>query len=248
MFRVILIDDEPLIVEGLKKVVRWEEYQCTVVATAEDAEKGAELIRTLQPDILFTDIRMPGVDGLTMLAGLRSEFPDLQVTVLTGFRDFAYAQEAIRLGVARFLLKPSKMDEIREALACMTARLEKKHTEQSAEQEEPEERENAGSFLVNRALDYLEEHYAEKLTLQEVADACYVSQWHLSKLLNRYTKKNFYDLLNNRRIRAAKELLADPSLRIGDIGEMIGYADPAHFARVFRKSAGMSANEYRNSL
>ena len=121
-------------------------------------------------------------------------------------------------------------------------------TEQSAEQEEPEERENAGSFLVNRALDYLEEHYAEKLTLQEVADACYVSQWHLSKLLNRYTKKNFYDLLNNRRIRAAKELLADPSLRIGDIGEMIGYADPAHFARVFRKIAGMSANEYRNSL
>ena len=248
MFRVILIDDEPLIVESLKKVVRWEEYQCTVVATAEDAEKGAELIRTLQPDILFTDIRMPGVDGLTMLAGLRSEFPDLQVTVLTGFRDFAYAQEAIRLGVARFLLKPSKMDEIREALACMTARLEKKHTEQSAEQEEPEERENAGSFLVNRALDYLEEHYAEKLTLQEVADACYVSQWYLSKLLNRYTKKNFYDLLNNRRIRAAKELLADPSLRIGDIGEMIGYADPAHFARVFRKIAGMSANEYRNSL
>lgn len=248
MFRVILIDDEPLIVEGLKKVVRWEEYQCTVVATAEDAEKGAELIRTLQPDILFTDIRMPGVDGLTMLAGLRSEFPDLQVTVLTGFRDFAYAQEAIRLGVARFLLKPSKMDEIREALACMTARLEKKHTEQSTEQEEPEEKENAGSFLVNRALDYLEEHYAEKLTLQEVADACYVSQWHLSKLLNRYTKKNFYDLLNNRRIRAAKELLADPSLRIGDIGEMIGYADPAHFARVFRKIAGMSANEYRNSL
>ena len=248
MFRVILIDDEPLIVEGLKKVVRWEEYQCTVVATAEDAEKGAELIRTLRPDILFTDIRMPGVDGLTMLAGLRSEFPDLQVTVLTGFRDFAYAQEAIRLGVARFLLKPSRMDEIREALACMTARLEKKHTEQSAEQEEPEERENAGSFLVNRALDYLEEHYAEKLTLQEVADACYVSQWHLSKLLNRYTKKNFYDLLNNRRIRAAKELLADPSLRIGDIGEMIGYADPAHFARVFRKIAGMSANEYRNSL
>ena len=248
MFRVILIDDEPLIVEGLKKVIRWEEYQCTVVATAEDAEKGAELIRTLQPDILFTDIRMPGVDGLTMLAGLRSEFPDLQVTVLTGFRDFAYAQEAIRLGVARFLLKPSRMDEIREALTCMTARLEKKHTEQSTEQEEPEERENAGSFLVNRALDYLEEHYAEKLTLQEVADACYVSQWHLSKLLNRYTKKNFYDLLNNRRIRAAKELLADPSLRIGDIGEMIGYADPAHFARVFRKIAGMSANEYRNSL
>ena len=94
----------------------------------------------------------------------------------------------------------------------------------------------------------MEKHYTEKLTLQEVADACYVSQWHLSKLLNRYMRKSFYDILNSLRIRAAKELLADPSLRIGEIGEMVGYTDVAHFARVFRKTMGMSANEYRNQL
>ncbi|MBQ6366179.1 MAG: response regulator [Oscillospiraceae bacterium] len=245
MYRVVLVDDEPLIVEGLKKVVPWKDYTCEVVGTAEDAESGAKLIRTIRPDILFTDIRMPGADGLTMLAGLRSEFPEMMVTVLTGYRDFSYAQEAIRLGVTRFLLKPSKMGEIREALEAMTARLGREIGEETAESEK---KENAGSFLVNRAIAYLDEHYAEKLTLQEVAEACYVSQWHLSKLLNRYAHKNFYDLLNTKRIHAAKELLADPRLRIGDIGEMVGYADPAHFARVFRKIAGMSANEYRNSL
>ena len=76
----------------------------------------------------------------------------------------------------------------------------------------------------------------------------YVSQWHLSKLLNRYTENSFYDILNSFRIKAAKELLTDPSLRIGDIGEMVGYADTAHFARVFKKLVGMSANEYRNHL
>ena len=258
MYRVVLIDDEPLIVEGLRKVIHWEEYDCTVAATAGDAEKGAELIRSLKPDILFTDIRMPGVDGLTMLAGLRSEFPDMQVTVLTGYRDFSYAQQAIHLGVARFLLKPSKMDEIKEALSCMTTRLDRdrrsgsssvqEKEEETAETVDKEEKDTAGSFLVNRAIAYLEAHYAEKLTLQEVADACYVSQWHLSKLLNRYTKKSFYDLLTSCRVKKAKELLADPSLRIGDIGEMVGYADTAHFARVFKKVTGMSANEYRNSL
>lgn len=251
MYTVVLIDDEPLIVEGLRKVVRWEDYHCLVAGTADDAESGAELIRRVHPDILFTDIRMPGVDGLTMLAGLRSEFPDMLVTVLTGYRDFAYAQQAIRLGVSRFLLKPSKMDEINEALRTMTEKLDRMHAplhSPAEPEEEPDEKESAGSFLVNRALDYIDAHFAEKLTLQDVADACYVSQWHLSKLLNRYTKKNFYDLLNTRRVQAAKELLADPKLRIGDIGEMIGYADPAHFARVFRKIAGMSANEYRNSL
>ena len=109
MYRVVLIDDENIIVEGLRRVIKWADYGCQVVGTARDAAEGAELIRKLQPHIVFTDIRMPGVDGLTMLAGLRSEFPDMQVTVLTGYRDFSYAQEAIRLGVARFLLKNETM-------------------------------------------------------------------------------------------------------------------------------------------
>ncbi len=244
MYRVMLIDDEKLIVEGLRKVVKWADYDCQVVASAGDAAEGAALIRQLRPHILFTDIRMPGQDGLTMLAGLRSEFPDMQVTVLTGYRDFSYAQEAIRLGVTRFLLKPSRMDEIREALTVMTDRLKKLADEPEAEPENP----TAGRFLANQAMAYMEKHYAEKLTLQEVAEACYISQWHLSKLLNRYTEKSFYDILNSLRIQAARELLADPSLRIGDVGERVGYADTAHFARVFKKLTGMSANEYRNSL
>ena len=243
MYRVVLIDDERVIVEGLRKVVKWEDYRCEVVATASDAVSGAEAIRQHQPHILFTDIRMPGDDGLTMLAGLRSEYPDMQVIVLTGYRDFQYAQEAIRLGVARFLLKPSKMSEINEALQAVTERLDK-----AAPEEEKEElREHSGSFIVRQATAYIENHYAEKLTLQDVADACYVSQWHLSKLLNRHTDGNFYDVLNSVRINAAKRLLRDPSLKIGEIGEMVGYSDTAHFARVFKKLIGMSANEYRNN-
>ena len=94
----------------------------------------------------------------------------------------------------------------------------------------------------------MEAHFAEKLTLQEVADSCYVSQWHLSKLLNKETEGTFYDTLNEIRIREAKRLLADPKLRVGDIGALVGYQDSAHFARVFKKLTGMSANEYRNSL
>ena len=240
MYRVVLIDDERLIVEGLKKVVKWADYRCEVVATASDAVSGAAAIRKFQPHILFTDIRMPGDDGLTMLAGLKSEYPDMQVIVLTGYRDFQYAQEAIRLGVTRFLLKPSKMADINEALRAVTERLDK-----AVPAESDEQREHTGSFLVRQATAYIESHYAEKLTLQDVADACFVSQWHLSKLLNKHTDGNFYDVLNAVRIDAAKRLLRDPSLKIG---EKVGYADTAHFARVFKKLTGMSANEYRNTL
>ena len=245
MVRVVLIDDERMIVEGLRRVIPWQDYACEVVGTAEDAASGAELIRRVHPHIVFTDIRMPGQDGLTMLAGLRSEFPDMQVTVLTGYRDFSYAQEAIRLGVTRFLLKPSKLDEILEALSAMTERVRALPADDAGD--------NAGSlqaghYLVRRALAYMQQHDAEKLTLSELADVCYVSQWHLSKLLNRYAGKGFNDILNTLRIEEARRLLADPSLKIGDIGEMVGYADPAYFAKVFKKLTDMSANEYRSRL
>ena len=247
MYRVLLIDDENIILEGLCRVVKWADYHCEVVGTANDAVEGAAAIRRLKPDILFTDIKMPNQDGLSMLAGLRSEFPDLQVTVLTGYRDFTYAQEAIKLGVTRFLLKPSKMDEIHEALEAMTQRLREDKTVEEEPVETPAQQ-SAGSFIVSQALNYMEKNYRQKLTLQGVADCCYVSQWHLSKLLNRHTGKSFYDILNTLRIREAKVLLEDPSLKIGDIGEMVGYVDNGHFARTFKKIVGMSANEYRNSL
>lgn len=243
MYKVVLVDDEPIISEGLRRVVDWEGHGCRVVAAACDAASGAQAIREHRPDILFTDIKMPGEDGLTMLAGLKGEFPRMQIAVLTGYRDFEYAQRAIRLGVARFLLKPSKMDEIEEALSFMTGVLDRLPR---PEGEEEEQEDTANSFIVRQARAYIAGHCGSKLSLQEVADHCFVSQWHLSKLLNKHLGQTFYDLLNAERVRGAKELLEDPALRISEIAERVGYADTAHFSRVFKKLEGMSAGEWRN--
>ncbi len=248
MYKVVIIDDENIIVEGLQRVVDWEKFHCQVVATGYDAISGSQAIRQHKPHIVFTDINMPNEDGLTMLAGLKSEFPGMQVTVLTGYRDFEYAKRAIGLGVARFLLKPSKMDELEEALAHMTGVLDKLppgDPEGGPAHEEPAA-DSANSFLARQAYAFMQEHYAEKLALQDVADHCYVSQWHLSKLLHKHLGEAFYDLLNGVRVEKAKELLDDPALRISEISAIVGYADTAHFSRVFKKCTGISANEYRN--
>ena len=247
MYKVVLVDDESIIVEGLRQVVDWTAHRCEVAACAHDAASGAQAVREHRPDILFTDIKMPGEDGLTMLAGLRGEFPRMQIAVLTGYRDFEYAQRAIRLGVSRFLLKPSRMDEIEEALAHMTAQLDRLPPERPQEAE-PEAGEDlpANSFLVRQAQGYIQEHHADRLSLQDVADHCYVSQWHLSKLLNRHLGQTFYDLLNSVRVQQAKKLMEDPALRISEIAEQVGYADTAHFSRVFKKLEGVSAGEWRN--
>lgn len=258
MYNVAIIDDEPLIVEGLSKTMAWDKWDCQVVGTACDGVQGMELVREKRPDILITDINMPKMDGLKMIAGLKSEFPDMQLIILTGYREFEYARRAIELGVSRFLLKPSKMNELEEAIETVTGRLNRLRSpaafsapEDMPVQEEHaeglEENSEANSFIVKNAMEYIRENSQEKLRLSDVADQVYVSQWHLSKLLNKHTGKTFSDLLNGARMDRSKELLKDPSLRICDVAEMVGFQDLAHFSRVFKKLEGMSAGEYRNT-
>ena len=191
MYKVVIIDDEPIIVRGLKKAVKWESLGCSVVGTAENGIEGLEVIREMKPDILISDISMPKMDGLSMIAALKSEFPDMEVTILTGYRDFDYAQEAIRLGVCRFLLKPSKMEELEEALQVMLGNLknnpsvikrrmdqdkDKTDTEAGVSEENEEALDNvASSFIVKNALVYIEENYKERLKLADVAGNVYVS-------------------------------------------------------------------------
>ena len=246
MYRVVLVDDERLIVRGLSSVVPWAEFGCEVAGTAYDGLGGLEMIRSLKPDIVLTDIRMPNMDGLTMLAAIHSEYPRIQTAVLTAYRDFDYARKALTLGVCRYLLKPSDLDELKEAVRVMVSRLDAA----PARKEEPPEEETvraAGNHLVRAALVYMKEHCSEQhLSLGDVADHVYVSQWHLSKLLNRETGQSFFDLLGSLRIARAKELLADPSMRGLDVAEATGFSDVAHFSRSFKRFAGCTPGEYRN--
>ena len=217
MYRVILVDDERLIIRGLSTVVPWAEMGCEVAGTAHDGAGGLVLIRDLRPDI-----------------------------VLTAYRDFEYARQAITLGVCRYLLKPSNLEELKDAVREMVSRLDAmpRLKDDHAEDETAKE---AGNHLVKAAQSYMKEHCTEQhLSLSDVADHVYVSQWHLSKLLNRETNQSFFDLLGNMRIARAKKLLADPSLRIHEIAEIAGFSDVAHFSRSFKKLTGLTPGEYRD--
>ena len=242
MYRVVLVDDERMILRGLSTVIPWNEMNCRVVGTASDGLAGLQLIREMKPDILFTDIRLPNMDGLTMLAALGSEFPRLQIAVLTAYRDFEYARQCIALGVCRYLLKPSDLQELKETVLTMVRKLD----ELPPVPEEMEEVPETGHFLVNAALEYIRDHCGQQhLSLSDVADHVYVSQWHLSKLLNRETGKSFFDLLGSMRVEKARMLLRTPGLQIQDVAEQTGYTDVAHFSKSFKKHTGMTPGEYR---
>ncbi|MGN1023407.1 MAG: response regulator [Lachnospiraceae bacterium] len=249
-YKVVIVDDEPIITDGLSTAIRWGDFGCEVAGKAYSGKDGLKVIREIRPDILFTDIRMPGMDGLQMVAALKSEFPGMKIAILTGYRDFDYAQEAIKLGVFRYLVKPSHMQELHDAIADMTTALDAEKAgpqAASAEEEIPEGSDigQAGNYIVDSALSYIRAHYSEKLSLSDVADNVYCSHWHLSRLLAA-TGHNFSEAVNSARIEEAKKRMLDPRYHLSDIAIEVGFSDSAQFSRTFKKMTGVSPNEYRN--
>lgn len=135
MYRVLVVDDEPMILEGFDHLLPWEEYGIEISAKAESGEEAWRLILQGGFDILITDIRMPGMSGLELLRRLRGEGINLKAIILSGYDDFQYVKEASRYGIENYLLKPIEESELSETLVNLTEKLESEQQYQSCVQE-----------------------------------------------------------------------------------------------------------------
>lgn len=106
MIKVFLVEDELIIREGLRDIIPWQQYGFTLVGDAGDGEQALPMIRELRPDVLITDIKMPFMDGLALSSLVSKEFPNMKILIISGYDDFEYARQAIRIGVEQYLLKP----------------------------------------------------------------------------------------------------------------------------------------------
>ena len=116
MYRVFLVDDEPWALVVLKNMIVWSDYGFVVSGEAEDGGQALERIEHTNPDLIISDIRMPGMDGLSLMERLRELGRRTQVLLVSGYTDFEYAQRAMRLGCAGYLVKPVEEKELTEAL------------------------------------------------------------------------------------------------------------------------------------
>ena len=114
--KVVIIEDNPATIRSLVKTIDWDALGCQVAGTAPDGEQGRQLILSARPDILLTDIRMPHKDGLQMLLEVREAVPDCKVIIITGYDQFQYASQAIKLAVFDYILKPIRNGEVIQAV------------------------------------------------------------------------------------------------------------------------------------
>ncbi len=106
MIRVVIIDDEPLLVRSLQTMIERCGCGMTVVGSANDGVTGLSLIGQTCPDLVFVDVSMPVLDGLSLIGRLREEGNEVPVVILSGYQEFSYAQKAVSLGVIEYLVKP----------------------------------------------------------------------------------------------------------------------------------------------
>jgi two-component system response regulator YesN len=148
-WRVLIADDEPIIREGIREAVDWQALGMEVVAEAEDGEEALELALKYSINILFVDLNMPIMNGITLIKHIRSNLPKCKIVIITGHDEFTYAQEAVRLNVSDYILKPANP-------AQLTGVLEKVRNELE-DVTEHEEFERMASNQISKNIDILRE-------------------------------------------------------------------------------------------
>ena len=244
MLTVLLVEDEPLVRHGILHGVDWAGLGCHVAGEAANGEEGLRLARQLQPDLIITDIRTPKMDGIEMLKALRAEGNQAHAIILTAYNDFEYARSGIQLRVADYLLKPFSDRDLENAIR----RLHKEMGNPAQAVPSLLPTVAIANQYVQDALHYIAGHYAQDMTITDIADALCISESRLSHLFKKDTGHTITDYLTRTRIQTAMELLCNHRLKVYEVAAQVGYRDVAYFGSLFKKLTGKTPSDWQMSV
>lgn len=251
--KLLIADDEYLILKGMESIA-WDTLGITVCGTAQSGEEALKIAEREKPDIILSDIKMPGMDGIEMACRLIQKNPGCIIIFLSGYSDFSYAQSAIRLGACDYLLKPTSPEEI---LNCVSQAIIRKgspqnHAEEAANflQGIPEKQENpiqnvSLSESVDQILNFIKQNYQKDISLSVLAQEFHFNPIYINRILKKETGNTFLDILNKIRLEKAAQLLSETDMRISEIAYQVGVCDQRYFSQVFKKAFNCTPVQFR---
>lgn len=250
MYHVFLADDEPWALMTLQNLIDWSDYGFAVSGEAEDGEQALERIIRTNPDLIISDIRMPGMDGLSLLQTIRDRGLRAEVLLVSGYTDFEYARKALQYGCAGYLVKPVEEQELIEYLSKVKGILDGKNSGGGVKLtgENEDEGYQSEKIQVQNMVKYIQEHFGEGLTLATLAGEFKMSESYISSLIKKRTGKGFGEHLMEVRIQKAQEYLRTTNDSVEAIAERVGYPDYFYFTKVYKKATGISPAAYRRQL
>src|SRR5919106_4937739 len=243
---VLVVDDEPLVRCFLRDALAARAR----VIEAEDSEKAIGILQEQARenlDLLLVDYILPTRSGLEFLQITKRSWPRLPVVIITGFGSEELAVKALRAGASDYLRKPIQLDELLKIVGALTPRSQSAPSDGKAQGDRNGDA-RALHPNIHRALVFMQKHFAQPITLTDVAREAGLSRFHFCRLFHKETGVPFRDYLHDLRVTRAKALLADRYLRVTEIAYSVGFNDLSNFHRTFRRVVGRSPGEYRRSL
>ena len=243
MNTLLVVEDEKLIRQGIVAMIRRSSVPVEEILECRNGEEALEILRKRRVDVMFTDIRMPKMDGIEMLERLRQAGKTTHVIILTAYDSFSYVQTALRLEAVDYLLKPFHDGDLEKAVQRVQAKLAPKQTVL------PEPKTGSGNRYVSEAIQYIKNHYQEPdISVSSVAQSLNISEGHLSHTFRKETGSTLLGYLTRYRIHKAAELLKDCRVKVYEVAEQVGYRDIGYFSNTFKKITGKTPSEYQDSL
>ena len=237
--KLLIADDEETIRNGIAKYIQLHTTRSDKIYLASNGREAVDIIFRDKPDIMFLDIQMPLMDGIEVMQEAKRADILPYTMILSGYDEFKYCQQALRLGAKEYLLKPVRSSDILQMLNRVADEL---FGTQEKDKIEPIEEKN---HLVELAKEYVKEHYYENIMLTDVAQKVGISAGYLSTLFQKQLSKGFVDYLNEIRIEHACTYLQQNYLKTYEIAYKVGFKDEKYFSKVFKKIKGQSPSEYR---
>ncbi|MBQ8081880.1 MAG: response regulator [Clostridia bacterium] len=247
--RIVIVEDEFQIRHGMIHSLPWVEHDCRVVGEAADGLTGCNVIASLRPDIVISDIKMPRMDGLEMIEKTRNLY-DYAAILLTGYNEFEFAKRACHIGVSEYLLKPIDEDDLFQAIES----IRKKRMQIVSAMLASRYKENDSALIrlpnhsisttITQAISYIEQHYHERFSQSMLADELKISVSTLSSAFKEETGYTLHEYLTRYRLIQAVRLLHSDELRVYEIGQSVGFPNYRYFCSVFRKYFQCAPTDY----
>jgi len=240
MYRAFIVDDDPWVISDILDVLQLKKYGFDEVEEFYSAEEAlVAMLSGKAPDLVLSDIRMGDMSGLDMICACRQNHIDSLFVLVSAFNDFSYVSDAFQYSVFDYLLKPVTEESAQRLMVRVCSRLEEKYNIVAPASDAE------GQSPFNTAVAYIRSNYTSDISLEEVADACYLSKGYLSMLLKKNLGMSFSRFKNHLRVSEAKRLIRGSNLNITEIAYSVGFNDLNYFSRTFKQIVGVTPQEYQ---
>lgn len=267
MFKLLVAEDVKTVREAIVLSFDWQSLGVEVVGALSNGEEVLERLEELAPHILLTDIGMPKLNGVELIARVKERRPEVKCIILSGLSEFEHARRAVSLNVLDYVLKPVDPEQIRRVIGLAVEQLRREAEERNglamAHQAVKERlphlsgqmpvHEAGGNAkqkkLVDQALEYVLSRFRDReLALYDIALHVGLSEKYLNQVFKEVTGTTLNHTIIRLRMEEAARLLKDPTTKIYEICDQIGYADQDYFRESFKKQFGLTPTEYRNTF